>query len=76
MSQIFDRKMKQNNPSCKRCGAPTIPIVYGYPSESMFREAERGMIALGGCIISHDNPRFQCTAGCDTENVNEQIDDE
>jgi len=76
MNHIFNRKKKSDNPPCERCGAATIPIIYGYPSESLFRRAARGEIALGGCIIHANNPRFRCTAGCDAEKIAEQIDNE
>lgn len=49
-------------PSCPKCKGKLIPIAYGYPSEEMFREAQEGRIALGGCIISGNNPEWRCNA--------------
>lgn len=53
--------------NCERCEAPMIPIVYGYPSGSMFRDAARGKIALGGCVISGNDPKLICSAGCNVK---------
>jgi hypothetical protein len=38
-----------------------IPIVYGMPSEQMMKKAEKGLIHLGGCIVSDCDPHFYCT---------------
>ncbi|HVM41179.1 MAG TPA: hypothetical protein VM618_10430 [Acidimicrobiia bacterium] len=42
------------------CGASMTPIVYGYPSDTMFEAAERGEIELGGCVVEDDLPMFRC----------------
>ena len=60
--------------NCERCGAAIVPIVYGYPSGSMFRDAARGKVALGGCVIMGNDPRWKCTASCELENNDEEID--
>ena len=59
--------------NCERCEAPMIPIVYGYPSGSMFRDAARGKIALGGCVIFGDDPKWTCSAGCDVKKSGEKL---
>ena len=69
-----NRKKIVNKPKCEKCGAPLIPIVYGYPSAAMFRDAARGKIALGGCVIMGNDPRWKCTASCELENNDEEID--
>ena len=51
-----------------------IPIVYGYPSGSMFRDAARGKIVLGGCVITGNDPKWTCSAGCNVKNSREKID--
>ena len=66
-------KKSSSKPTCERCGAPTIPIVYGYPSESMFRDAARGKIALGGCVVLGNDPRWKCSADCDDKKTDEEI---
>ena len=60
--------------NCERCGAAIVPIVYGYPSGSMFRDAARGKIALGGCVIFGNDPQWTCSAGCDVKKSVEKID--
>ena len=60
--------------NCERCGAPIVPIVYGYPSGSMFRDAARGKIVLGGCVITGNDPKWTCSAGCDVKKSGEKID--
>jgi len=59
---------------CKQCGSPIIPIVYGYPSGSMFRDAALGKIALGGCVITGNDPQWTCSARCDVKKSAEKID--
>ena len=74
MGLIRSRKKIVNKQKCEKCGAPLIPIVYGYPSGKMFRDAERGKIALGGCVVMGNDPRLKCTASCDLKNNDEEID--
>ena len=52
-----------NPPSCPVCASPyTIPIIYGLPGEELGRQAEEGSIALGGCVVSDDDPQWKCRA--------------
>ena len=37
--------------TCPRCGAVSVPIVYGLPSYELFDAADRGEVALGGCCV-------------------------
>lgn len=57
---------KRNKPVCIKCRNKihVIPIVYGYPSSETFRQRDIGKIALGGCIIQDDNPKWHCS-DCD-----------
>lgn len=46
---------------CPQCGQNAgVSIIYGYPTRRLFRQAERGRVALGGCIVSNDDPDRQC----------------
>ncbi|OLT30759.1 hypothetical protein BJF79_38230 [Actinomadura sp. CNU-125] len=49
--------------ACPHCGggAP-IPIVYGLPGPDLFEEAERGEVALGGCVVWEGRPLWHCSA--------------
>jgi len=58
---------------CYRCGAPSIPIVYGFPSGSMVRDAARGKIALGGCVITSIDAQWKFSADCDDKNSGKKI---
>jgi hypothetical protein len=50
---------------CPRCqSSDTIPIVYGMPGPDLFEAEERGEVLLAGCIVSHVDPTWACTA-CD-----------
>ena len=52
--------------TCPNCGsARVVPILYGYPSLEMFQAADRGEIALGGCLISGNDPMTLCL-NCET----------
>ena len=66
-------KNSSTKPTCEKCGAPKLPIVYGYPSQSMFRDAARGKIALGGCVVFGNAPRWKCSADCDDKKTDEGI---
>jgi hypothetical protein len=37
--------------------------VYGYPTRETFEAAERGELALGGCVIDEESPDYECR-GC------------
>jgi hypothetical protein len=51
-----------DRPRCPSCGhAEVIPIAYGLPGPEMQAAVERGEIALGGCIVSPENPNWRCT---------------
>jgi hypothetical protein len=50
-------------PRCPQCNAPGKPIMYGYPLEEAIRQAERGEIVLGGCVITDHDPQWQCSHG-------------
>jgi len=39
-----------------------IAIRHGFPAEEMQRLFERKEIALGGCVISGDDPTWKCNA--------------
>ncbi len=48
---------------CPECGsADVIPIVYGKPGRELMAQAERGEVALGGCILTGNDPAWHCTA--------------
>jgi len=39
----------------------------------MFRDAARGKIALGGCVVTGLNPQWKCSADCVDKNSGEKI---
>lgn len=46
-------------PSCRSAAHP-LPIAYGYPSLELALAAERGNVALGGCLVGPESPEFEC----------------
>ena len=48
---------------CPFCGGKAVPILYGMPTFDAFQRAERGELAIGGCILSDDAPAWQCAEG-------------
>ena len=53
--------------ACARCGsARVVPLVFGYPTVEMERDAARGLLALGGCLVDVDEddcvPAHRCIA--------------
>jgi hypothetical protein len=57
-------KGKRSCPSCK--SGQVIPIVCGLPAAEAIKEAEEGLIALGGCLVDDENPNWKCRA-CEYE---------
>jgi hypothetical protein len=48
---------------CPACGSPTaVPLEFGLPIEPLFRAAQLGLVALGGCIVGEDPPTHNCLA--------------
>ena len=59
------RKAKKGAQSriCSKCkSGDAMPIAYGYPGPEAVEAADQGMIILGGCVISDDDPHWQCPA--------------
>lgn len=46
-------------PKCQKTDE-VIPIVYGYPTESLFEKAEKGKVLLGGCCVMDIYPKWYC----------------
>lgn len=50
---------------CPECGArPVARIVYGLPdfNEPLAADVDAGKIVLGGCIVTEDDPAWQCVS--------------
>src|SRR5688500_18092275 len=42
---------------CTACGREdSIPLIWGMPGSEDFRLAERGLVSLGGCLVSEEQP--------------------
>ena len=63
MRYFFLRKPRKC-PACKSTGVASI--LYGSPvfSPELEADLEEKRIVLGGCVVTEDDPRWQCTA-CD-----------
>lgn len=51
---------------CPKCGCERIAVIlYGEPagSEKLMDDMQAGRIVLGGCCITGDDPKWQCTGG-------------
>jgi hypothetical protein len=51
---------------CPKCGKkPVAYILYGLPdfSPELEKKCDEGKVVLGGCVVSDDDPKWQCT-GC------------
>ncbi|MCL2394530.1 MAG: hypothetical protein FWC87_07555 [Acidimicrobiaceae bacterium] len=46
--------------TCPECGAEAVRIVYGMPGPQLLEEMKAGRIALGGCVVSEENPKWAC----------------
>lgn len=46
---------------CPKCNKNDgVDIVYGMPSPELAEQAEKGLIALGGCIVEENQPVYRC----------------
>ena len=65
MAKLSDRKELAKKPKkCPSCGAiPVATILYGLPamSEKLEEDMKSGRVSLGGCCISDDDPKWECT---------------
>ena len=62
------RRTRRTTLPCPSCGGPgSIPIVYGYPTIETMQRAQRGEVALGGCIIMPNQPHQTLCARCAEE---------
>ena len=49
------------SPVCPGCGSDrVVPIVYGLPEPALEREAQRGEVELGGCVVEPGLPVHRC----------------
>ena len=56
MSKPFNIRSK-----CPSCGERSlVNLVYGFPGDVLWGEAEAGKVALGGCVITGDDARYRC----------------
>lgn len=64
MSDSSDRIESMRKPEkCPTCGSPKVAQVrYGYPifGPELEKELAEGKTVLGGCVISGDDPEWQC----------------
>jgi len=64
--QLFTRRKPKQ---CPNCGAsPLASILYGMPSfdDALQDKLSRGLVALGGCVVSDNDPNWQCNK-CGTQ---------
>lgn len=48
-------------PPCPHCGGTLVPLAWGMPDSELFEAAERGEMAIGGCIVPDDPwPGWRC----------------
>lgn len=46
---------------CPKCQSKNVVrIVYGYPMPSVMRRAEKGLVELGGCCVTGNDPTHHC----------------
>jgi hypothetical protein len=50
-------------PTCPACAsAAVVPILYGSPAEAALEDERAGKLALGGCVLTDDDPEWRCTS--------------
>jgi hypothetical protein len=51
-------------PTCKK--AKLVSIVYGLPGMELRRDSEMGLVSLGGCVVTGNDPELECL-GCEAK---------
>lgn len=46
-------------PICEKTDQ-VIPIMYGLPTEKGFENARSGRVAIGGCLVGGNDPKWFC----------------
>ena len=53
--------MPRKPSKCPACASDQVArIEFGFPSEKMLEQRERGEIVLGGCCVTEDDPKWHC----------------
>lgn len=53
--------MAKKKYKCSYCGSENVvEIVYGYPVNEVFEEAEAGKVIIGGCCFAPSSPNRVC----------------
>ena len=48
---------------CPECGREdSVPLIWGLPDVEGMQLAERGLVALGGCMVPDESPVLHCRA--------------
>ncbi|MFC2165395.1 hypothetical protein ACFLT2_10430 [Acidobacteriota bacterium] len=46
---------------CPKCRSSNIiSILYGMPTSEAAEERDKGLLKLGGCVVSDDDPQWHC----------------
>ncbi len=53
-------RLPMSNDRCTECGRHGIPILYGLPSPHARVLAAVGLLRLGGCVVTDDDPNWVC----------------
>lgn len=57
------RKNRRRPNACPKCkSASILPIAYGMPGTDLQRALERGEVAPGGCVVTGNDPKWECQA--------------
>jgi hypothetical protein len=66
------RTVQSSTPSlperCPKCASTdmVVPIAYGEPTSEAWELARAGMVFLGGCVVTGDDPAWRCrSCRCD-----------
>ena len=51
-------------PICQK--AKLVPIVYGLPGTELLQDSENGLVSLGGCVVTGNDPELECL-GCEAK---------
>ncbi|NQT61652.1 MAG: hypothetical protein HQ556_01730 [Candidatus Marinimicrobia bacterium] len=59
--QAGDMKKLEDGQTCRDCGSSDIVLlVYGTAGTEMIKETQEGKIALGGCVVTGNDPAWRC----------------
>ncbi len=71
--------MNNKNLTCPQCNKSNVAVIFwGYPADmdGYLKAIDDKEITAGGCLVSNNDPKWECTDCCHRWGVREEDEDE